>query len=110
MYDCESLESLGDLSTTNHEWLHTVSLKNCVKLMKNEPRSDSGGYDVAEILIPMMLQGLSIVKQHEFSIVVPRKEIPDWISTKLEEDMADPSLQLMLLPNWEIQKGSLESA
>ncbi|KAM7511477.1 hypothetical protein LguiB_010352 [Lonicera macranthoides] len=53
--DCQSLNSLMDLSSTKHEWLWYVSFANCFKLAQ-ENQLGSSSTSVADMLLESLLQ------------------------------------------------------
>jgi NADPH-dependent 7-cyano-7-deazaguanine reductase QueF len=69
--------------------------------MENEQFGSRRGFGTTDILLQTMLQRNAIIKHHEFSIVAPGTEIPDWISVKLESYMETPCLEAKLLPHWD---------
>ncbi|KAM7511481.1 hypothetical protein LguiB_010356 [Lonicera macranthoides] len=83
--DCHSLKSLACLST-KHEWLWNVSFVNWFNQSSN----------IADILLHSLLQGNSVIN-HQFSIMLPGRDIPDWFTH--QEKGKFPVLQLP--PNWQ---------
>ncbi|KAM7511474.1 hypothetical protein LguiB_010349 [Lonicera macranthoides] len=83
--DCHSLKSLACLST-KHEWLWKVSFVNWFNQSSN----------IADILLHSLLQGNSVIN-HQFSIILPGSDIPDWFTH--QEKGKFPVLQLP--PNWQ---------
>uniref|UniRef100_A0A5B7A9X2 Putative TMV resistance protein N-like n=1 Tax=Davidia involucrata TaxID=16924 RepID=A0A5B7A9X2_DAVIN len=87
--DCPSLKSIV-VPSTNHRSLSTVSFINCLQLSQNRH-----GDNMADILLQHMLQGI-IFFTDQSSIVVPGREIPQWLG---DQNMGC-SASTQLLPSW----------
>ncbi|XP_059627255.1 TMV resistance protein N-like [Cornus florida] len=87
--DCQSLVSVGDLST-NYRSLCSVTLSNCLKLLENKWREDVG-----DMLLRFLFQRLCVVNS-EFSMFLPGREIPEMFSHK----NLGTSTYLQLPPDW----------
>ncbi|XP_059627253.1 uncharacterized protein LOC132270059 [Cornus florida] len=87
--DCQSLISVGNLSTNNRS-LYSVTFSNCLKLLENKLSEN-----VWDMLLRFMFQRLCVVNS-EFSIFLPGREIPELFS----HQNLGTSSYLQLPPGW----------
>ncbi|XP_059628657.1 TMV resistance protein N-like [Cornus florida] len=87
--DCQSLVSVGDLST-NYRSLCSVTLSNCLKLLENK-----WSEDVSDMLLRFLFQRLCVVNS-EFSMFLPGREIPEMFG----HQNLGTSTYLQLPPDW----------
>jgi hypothetical protein len=74
-----------------------VSLKDCIRLVTNKQRCAYSSFTLSDKVLQTMLQWRSVVKHHQFSILVPGKETPEWEWQDTETSCS----HLKLLPDWD---------